>query len=103
MTHARKVKGYWNTRFITLFYDTDLAIDLLYKDPLKAQIEASISNIESIVISTIKQISSLLQDLQRSYNFYSPKSLSIFHLQYDGTWGMDPSFKQINHYGNQNS
>jgi len=25
------------------------------------------------------------------------------HLQYNGLCGMSPSFKQINHYGNQNS
>jgi hypothetical protein len=24
------------------------------------------------------------------------------HLQYNGLYGMCPSFKQINHYGNQN-
>ncbi len=25
------------------------------------------------------------------------------HLQYNGLWGMYPSFKQINHYGNQSA
>ena len=55
MIHARKVKGYGNTRSITLSYDTESAIDLIYKDPLKAQIEAHISDIESIVMSTIKR------------------------------------------------
>ncbi|MDP4227116.1 MAG: hypothetical protein Q8910_12120, partial [Bacteroidota bacterium] len=54
LIHARKVKGYGNTRFITLSSDTESAIDLIYKDPLKIQIEASISDIESIVMATIK-------------------------------------------------
>ena len=54
LIHARKVKGYGNTRFITLSFDTESAIDLIYKDPLKIQIEASILDIESIVMSTIK-------------------------------------------------
>jgi hypothetical protein len=29
--------------------------------------------------------------------------LATAQFKYDGTLGMDPSFKQINHYGNQNS
>ena len=54
LIHARKVKGSGNTRFITLASDTELAIDLIYRDPLKSQIEANISDIESIMMSIIK-------------------------------------------------
>jgi Cdc6-like AAA superfamily ATPase len=54
LIHARKVKGSGNTRFITLASDTESAIDLIYRDPLKSQIEANISDIESIMMSIIK-------------------------------------------------
>lgn len=54
LIHASKVKGSGNTRFITLASDTESAIDLIYRDPLKSQIEANISDIESIIMYVIK-------------------------------------------------